>query len=134
MCVSGGQATFTLLGYTIVGRIATMGAYTETATPVDDTVLGSVAMEYCPGDTIDYGTVDMAFSWDANSKTDWKAAAMQVNATPDTGAITLKDASVISGSGFFTGRSLDPIDRDTRILANYTWLWDGKTPPLMDRP
>lgn len=134
MCVSGGQAFFTLSGYTIVGRIATMGAFTETATPIDDTVLASTAMEYCPGDTIDYGTVDMAYSWDANAKIDWKNAAMQVNGTPATGTITLKDTTTIDGTGFYISKSLDPIERETRILANYTWQWDGKTVPVMDRP
>lgn len=131
MCVSGGKATFTIVGFTITGRSSSMGDYSETGTPIDDTVLGSVAMEYCPGDTVDYGTLEVGFSFDTLSKADWLSTAMQVNAPPVVGTVGLKNGTTITGTGFWTSRTLTPIERGTRIEASYVWQWDGKTPPVL---
>ena len=137
MCTSGGGTLFTISGVTLVGRLNTIGPHAEDNEPIEDTVIASKAMEYCPGDIVDYGNFQVTYPMETSpdSRTDWdKLKIEKGTVTSGTATITFGDGWTLSGTGFLRGRGMDPIERGDRVLFNYVWQWDGKNPPVYANP
>jgi len=119
-CVTGNGTTIDLTSQGILGRVVSIGAYSETGTAIEDSDLASTSMKYCVGDLVDAGTLSLQVVFDVTSKADWTALVVYLE---DEAVLTLSDTSSLTGDCFVEARSLGPFENNERVLIDIELRW-----------
>jgi len=134
-CVeTGGGSLVTFKAVTDIGRIRSISVFGETGSSVDNTSLEDGVVKMCPGDLVDYGSLDVTVLWDAEARTAWDHADMDVH---DQGSLVLTFGSnnhQVVGDAFILSKSVGDFVNNQEIVCNYTFVWtaDGTPPTVAD--
>lgn len=122
-CVLGTGTTFTLSVDGDVGRLISIGDYTESIARIENDDLATVGHnKFCPGDKIEHSELELPIVFDGDAFLSLGAA--------QTGTVTFTDTSTLAGSGFLMSRGIGAIANNERIESAYVWSFDGETGPV----
>lgn len=128
MCTTGNQTTIALSTTGLVGNFEEIDTGEETLSDLEDSHLGSTAMEYCPADLADKG--ELKFRLQFNS-----SRAFPDLGVVETATITFPLApgettpATLAGSGYLK-RHKRPVQNNNQVSKQeFTFKWDGKTGP-----
>ena len=123
--VSGNGASFQFDEFPMNGRIQSISAYSETGSSIDNTDLKDNWVKQCPGDLVDYGTIDLTVLWDSLAAADFAGDAYDIHAQ---GAATLMlvNGNTVKGDAFIQARSFGDFNNNQGIMATYTFVWSGE--------
>jgi hypothetical protein len=132
--IVGDGTTFVLTGTgtPTVGRIVSIGGFSESIADIDDTDLSTTGHRpFCPATVIDHDRMELTvvFNPDENvAANDQDLGVLMTNAV-----LTFNDTHVtpatLSGTGYIGERSFSGIETGARVQGTYGWRWDGTTGP-----